>query len=124
MCYIAYSMGQFQFAIWLFYWYQQAREFEFEWDRGNSSKSALKHGVDSDEVESLFDLKLGIPIGRQFSPVVSEERLCIIGPGITGRMISVVFTIRDGRVRPISSRIASRKERRLYEEIRKSTKGI
>ena len=70
-------MAQFQFVIWPFYWYRQAREFEFEWDRGNSTKSSSKHGVDSDEVESLFELKLGIPIGRQFMPVVSEERLSV-----------------------------------------------
>ncbi len=39
-------------------------------------------------------------------------------------MISVVFTIRDGRVRPISSRIASRKERKLYEEVRQKIESL
>ncbi len=57
-------------------------------------------------------------------PEVDEERLCIVGPTFEGLLISVVFTLRDGRVRPISARIANRKERRLYEEIRKAIKGI
>ena len=37
----------------------------------------VKHGVDSDEVESLFNLRMGVPLGRQVSPDVDEERLCV-----------------------------------------------
>ena len=117
-------MGQFQFIVWLAYWYLHSDSFEFEWDDGNSMKSLAKHGVARDDVESLFEMKDGVPIGRQVSPLVAEERLCLVGPTVDGKMISVVFTLRDGRVRPISSRIASRKERKLYEEVRKATQGI
>lgn len=53
---------------------------------------------------------MAVPIGWQVSPEVDEERLCVVGPAISGKFISMVFTLRDGRVRPISSRIASRKE--------------
>jgi uncharacterized DUF497 family protein len=113
-------MGQFRFVLWLYYWYQQLTDpFQFEWDEANSLKSANKHGVDTKEVESVFELKLAVPIGRQISPPADEERLCIIGPSSKGRMISVVFTLRGGKIRPISSRKASRKERKTYEEIRK-----
>ena len=117
-------MGQFQFIVWLAYWYLQSDSFEFEWDTGNLSKSERKHGVAVEEVESLFELKLAVPLGRQVLPPVSEERLCIVGPTAKGRMISVVFTLREGRVRPISSRTASKKERNLYEEVRKITQRI
>lgn len=117
-------MGQFKFVIWLAYWYLQNESFEFEWDSANMNKSSTKHGVSCDEVESLFSLKMAVPIGRQISPEVDEERLCVVGPAITGKFISVVFTLRDGRVRPISSRIASRKERKLYEEVRKALEGL
>ncbi|MFZ4404793.1 MAG: BrnT family toxin [Pseudobdellovibrionaceae bacterium] len=48
----------------------------------------------------------------------------IVGPSSEGRMISVVFTLRDGRVRPISARNASRKERKLYEEVSKTLKKL
>jgi uncharacterized protein len=117
-------MGQFQFTLWLAYWYLELEAFEFEWDEGNLTKSANKHGVPIIEVESAFELKLGVPIGRQVSPVTQEERLCLVAPTDRGRLISVVFTLREGRVRPISSRPASRKERKLYEEVRKTLERI
>ncbi len=117
-------MAQFQFVLWLAYWYLQTEIFEFQWDGGNSTKSAAKHGVPMEEVESVFFLKLGVPVGRQVSPEVDEERLCLVGPSEQGRLLSIVFTLRSGHVRPISSRIASRKERKLYEEVRKVIKNL
>jgi hypothetical protein len=117
-------MGQFRFILWLAYWYLQTDKFEFEWDSGNSTKSLKKHGVSTEDVESVFEMKLAATIGRQFSPEVDEERLCLVGPSVEGKMISVVFTLRDGRVRPISSRLANTKEKKLYEEIRKATQRI
>ena len=117
-------VGQFKFVLWLAYWYLQNAKFEFEWDSGNYSKSAKKHGVPSEEIESVFELRLAAPLGRQFSPEVDEERLCIVGPSSEGRLIAIVFTMRDGRVRPISSRPANRKEHKAYEEIRKALERI
>lgn len=117
-------MAQFTFILWLAYWYLQAEGFEFQWDQGNSTKSVIKHGITTEEVESVLTLKLAVPIGRQVSPTVDEERLCLVGPSQKGQMLSIVFTLRDGRVRPISSRIANRKERRLYEEIRKTIQRL
>lgn len=117
-------MGQFKFVLWLAYWYLQNETFEFEWDQGNFTKSAIKHGVDASEVESVFVLQMGVPIGRQISPKVDEERLCVVGPTLNGKFITVVFTLRNGRVRPISSRPANKKEKQIYEEIRKTFEGI
>ena len=117
-------MAQFKFIIWLAYWYQQTESFEFEWDIGNYIKSFKKHEVSTAEIESLFKLKMAVPLGRQIAPLVNEERLCIVGPSDSGRMLSVVFTLRDGNVRPISGRPASKKERRLYEEIDKTLKNL
>ena len=117
-------MAQFKFILWLAYWYLQSDLFEFEWDRGNLHKSKDKHDVSPEEIESVFELKLAVPLGHQVSPHVEEERLCIVGPTSEGRMISVVFSLRDGRVRPISGRDASRKERKLYEEVRKTLEKL
>ena len=117
-------MAQFKFLLWLAYWYQQAQTFEFEWDAGNSKKSTHKHDVGLNEIESVFEMKLAVTVGRQITPAVNEERLCLVGPTETGRMLSVVFTLRDGRVRPISGRAASRKERTLYEKISKTLKSL
>ncbi|OGQ36380.1 MAG: hypothetical protein A3F16_05390, partial [Deltaproteobacteria bacterium RIFCSPHIGHO2_12_FULL_43_9] len=98
--------------------------FEFEWYKGNSTKSAKKHGVATEEIESVFDLKMAVPVGKQVKPHTDEERLCIVGPSLEERMISVVFTLREGRVRPISGRPANFKERRLYEDVLKALKNI
>lgn len=117
-------MAQFRFILWLAYWYLQNDHFEFEWDRGNLRKSQDKHDVRTEEIESVFELKLAVPLGSQVSPHVAEERLCLVGPSSEGRMISVVFTLREGRVRPISGRNASRKERKLYEEVRKTLEKL
>ena len=117
-------MGQFKFLLWLAQWYLNSRTFEFDWDKGNLSKSLKKHGVDPIEVESAFLLGLGIPIGGQISPIVDEERFCLIGLTQSGKYISIVFTFRGRRVRPISSRPANKKEKMLYEEVHKTLKRV
>lgn len=117
-------MAKFKFLIWLAYWYQQSEIFYFEWDIGNQRKNNKKHGVSTNEFESVFELKMAVPLGIQMSPIVKEERFCIVGPTNKGRMLSIVFVMRDGKVRPISCRPASQKERGLYEEISKAIKDL
>ncbi len=124
MSYSVLGVAQFKFIIWLAYWYQQTEKFDFEWDSGNSQKSLKKHDVGLDEIEAVFEMKMAVPLGRQVTPVVDEERLCLVGPTESGKMLSVVFTLRDGRVRPISGRAANKKERGLYEEISKTIKKL
>jgi len=117
-------VAKFKFILWFAYWYLQAEDFAFEWDKGNSSKSLKKHGINCDEVESVFDHKLAAPIGSQYSPEVEEERLCLLGPSNQGQLLSIVFTLRDGRIRPISCRVTNKKERLLYEKVRKTLERI
>jgi uncharacterized DUF497 family protein len=127
-------VAQFKFIIWLAYWYQQTEKFDFEWDSGISQKSLKKHDVGLDEIEAVFEMKMAVPLGRQVAPIVDEERLCLVGPTDSGKMLSVVFTLRDGRVRPISGRAASKKERgymkksvkrlKTYDRIEFDTKEI
>jgi len=57
-----------------------------------------------------------MPMGKQSFPVVDEERLGIIGPTRDARILMVVFTIRNGKIRPISARPANRKERKNHEQ--------
>ena len=124
MFYSVIDVAQFKFLLWLAYWYQQTEKFDFEWDSGNSQKSVKKHDVGLEEIEAVFEMKMAVSLGRQVTPAVDEERLCLVGPTDSGRMLSVVFTLRDGRVRPISGRTASKKERGLYEEISKTIKSL
>ena len=108
-------MAKFKFIEWLLLWLQENSHFEFDWDEGNSMKSAAKHSVQTNETEEIFITGQAAPLGIQVSPVVHEERLGIVGTTSTGRVLHVVFTLRNGKIRPISARPAHKKERELYE---------
>jgi uncharacterized protein len=117
-------MAKFFPVEWLFHWLLEMPAFEFEWDKGNVSKSLLKHDVNPQETEEVFLGRMAVALGEQIEPVVNEQRLCIVGPSWKDRLLSVIFTIREGRVRPISTRPANRKEKKIYEKIRKVSQGI
>lgn len=110
-------MAQWLFIEWLLIWLLETSIFELDWDRGNSTKSARKHGVSTTEVEEVFRLGLALPLGEQISPSSPEQRLGIVGPTNRGRLLMVAFVLREGRVRPISARPAHRKERKQYASL-------
>lgn len=118
-------MAQWEFVEWLMFWILETSNFEFEWDKGNQSKNKEKHNISTEEIEAVFRSGAALPLGVQISPIVNEQRLGIIGPTLNGRLLQIAFTIRDGRVRPISARPAHSKERNQYEEIlRKISKRV
>ena len=107
------------------FWILETSQFEFDWDDGNRTKSAAKHGVTIEEVEAVFKSGMALPIGIQISPKADEQRLGLVGPSSMGRLLQVAFTLREGKVRVISARPAHRKEKKSYEEIlRKVTEGV
>ncbi len=117
-------MAQFQFILWLLEWYQETSFFLFQWDEGNEQKSLQKHNISVDEIESVFLLRKTVLLGIQMEPVVSELRFGILGQSKRGRILSIVFTLRDEKVRPISGRLASRKERVLYEKVYQALEDV
>jgi uncharacterized protein len=89
----------------------------FDWDDGNSLKSADKHSVSQAEAEQAFtDERLLVADDTKHSE--DEERHHALGRTIDGRLLHVTFTLRDGKtkIRVISARDANRKERRSYEQ--------
>jgi uncharacterized DUF497 family protein len=110
-------MAKFKFVEWLLSWLIETEEFGFEWDSGNKTKNKNKHGVETFEIEQIFKSRLAIPLGVQISPEVDEERLAVVGPTLEGRLLHIVFTLRDGRVRPISGRPAHKTEKVQYGKI-------
>jgi uncharacterized protein len=109
-------MAQFKFLLWLVEWYAQSDFFEFEWDIGNMFKILDKHDIDISEIESIFKNKNSFPLGIQVNPEIqTEDRFSIVGLSCKNRVLSVVFTFRGSKVRAISRRKASRKERKIYE---------
>jgi uncharacterized DUF497 family protein len=110
-------MAQWEFAEWLLAWLRETVHFVFNWDSGNRTKNASKHHISVEEVEAVYTSGLALPLGIQTAPPVNEQRLGLIGPTISGRVLMIAFVLREGRVRVISARPAHRKERKQYVEI-------
>ena len=88
---------------------------EFEWDKGNTDKNKIKHGVQNQEIEEVFFNIPLLVIGYE-SHSVNEGRFLILGTTDDKKKLSIIFTIRTGRIRVISARPMSKKERELYEK--------
>ncbi len=89
----------------------------FDWDDGNSRKSAEKHDVSQAEAESLlFNDPLIVAEDSRHSE--GEPRFKALGKTTQGRLLHVTFTLRsDGAlIRVISARDMRRKERRFYDQ--------
>ncbi len=85
-----------------------------EWDARKAAGNRLKHGVSFEEAATAF----GALDGPDMRHSEKESRFLRLGRAATGRVLMVAYTARrqdDGeRIRIISARRASRKERAAY----------
>jgi uncharacterized protein len=88
---------------------------QFQWNSIKAKANITKHGVSFDEATTVFRDPLSITIGDPFHSI-DEERFVQIGRSCQNRLLVVVHTDRGDRIRIISARPASRKERKNYEE--------
>ncbi len=88
----------------------------FIWDKGNKDKNVSLHNVTNKESEELFEDDNKVLFSDIKHSSEEEERYVVIGKTKTGRLLYQVFTIRDGKVRVISSRDANRREVPYYEK--------
>jgi len=87
----------------------------FEWDPNKAEANLAKHEVSFEEAMTVF----GDPLARIFPDKehsVEELREIIIGHSAGHQLILVNFTGIDDRVRILSARKATRRERKDYEE--------
>lgn len=88
---------------------------EFEWDQGNKDKNFLKHQVTDEECEEVFfDTKKRVLKDVLHSDY--EARYVLIGQTKKQRILFVVFTTRNRKIRVISARNLNKRERDLYEK--------
>jgi uncharacterized DUF497 family protein len=87
----------------------------FEWDPKKARRNLAVHGVSFDEASTAFRDPLSVTID---DPLHSEheERLVLIGQSHSNRILVVVHTERGDRIRIISARLATNRERHRYEE--------
>lgn len=87
----------------------------FTWDTTKAARNLQTHGVSFTEACAVFD----DPLARiHDDPEHSEfeEREIIVGHSSSGRLFVVGFTVREGVVRLITARAATKAERFEYEE--------
>ncbi len=80
----------------------------FDWDEGNEEHILERHGIEREEVESVF--RSGVLVRRR------AQGYIVTGQSLGGRFLFVVCVIRDNRVRPISARPMTPEERSSHEK--------
>jgi uncharacterized DUF497 family protein len=86
-----------------------------EWDDLKASANEAKHGVSFREAATALEDPLSMTYGDP-DHSVGESRFVTFGQSSAGRILLVAHTDRGDAVRLISARLASRSERRAYEE--------
>lgn len=89
--------------------------YNFEWDPKKAEANLSKHGVSFREAVTAF----GDPLSLNMSDPdhsEGEERFIVLGISERYRLLVVSYTERPPKTRIISARLATRDERKHYEE--------
>jgi len=86
----------------------------FEWDQANIVHIA-KHDVSAKEAEEVFFDNDNVQ-DEDLEHSTTEERFLIIGKTKKGRILYQIYTIREDKIRVVSSRGINKKEVKLYEK--------
>ena len=84
----------------------------YEWDPKKSAANPRKHGIRFAEAVIVFQDERALTIEDRLP---DEERFIRLGMDAKGRILVVVYTWREERVRIISARQATPREREKYE---------
>jgi uncharacterized DUF497 family protein len=87
----------------------------FEWDEVKAKENLKKHEVGFEEGKTIFN----DPFLFTFPDIehsADEERYINIGLSANGRILIVTHTERQEKIRIVSCRKATARERRFYEE--------
>jgi uncharacterized DUF497 family protein len=90
-------------------------QYTFEWDAAKARQNLEKHGVGFEEATTIFS----DPLSRTISDPdhsEEEERFILLGLSQRGRLLVVAYTERGDRIRLITARLASKREKRQHEE--------
>ncbi len=90
-------------------------DLQFEWDEQKAKLNLSKHGISFEEVTFVFSDPLAYIFDDQWHSI-GERREIIIGSDGNHRLLLVCFTEKNNKIRIISARLATKKERQDYEE--------
>ena len=88
---------------------------EFEWDSAKARENESKHGVSFFEACEVFDDDHSSAV-RDPDHSLEENRYLIFGMSKGGKYLVVSYTERGDRIRLISVRQLTPRERRAYEQ--------
>ena len=88
---------------------------KFEWDAAKAAANVKKHTVSFEEAKTVFENPLAAIFADE-SHSIDENREVIIGHSQRSRLMLIAFTERQGSIRIISARLATRQEREDYEQ--------
>ena len=89
-----------------------AGQIEFDWDEENT-KHLAGHKVTRAEFEQVI---MNDPVDIAYEWIGDEERYRSVGVADSGRLLSVVWTIRGGKVRGITAFAASASDKKAFQE--------
>jgi uncharacterized DUF497 family protein len=87
----------------------------FEWDEEKAEINLKKHKVGFEEAKSVFGDPFSITVDDP-DHSKEEQRFIDIGKSASGKLLVVVYTQHESKIRIISCRKATPAERRKYEE--------
>ena len=85
------------------------------WDEGKHGSNRAEHEISFHEAAAVFTDPLAAVIDDP-DHSFDEQRFLVVGESDAGRLLVVAYTERGGRIRIISARRATPRERRSYEE--------
>ncbi len=88
---------------------------EFEADPVKAALNFKKHKVSFEEAASIFGDSMEITF-HDPDHSVGEVRWLSFGMSSRGRVLAVIYTERRSKFRLISARVATKHERKIYEE--------
>ena len=91
---------------------------EFEWDAHKAAANLRKHKVSFIEAATVFGDFLGATVPDP-AHSAGEERFITVGQSNVGRLLMIAHTEREDRVRIVSARTLTAKEKRVYENLQK-----
>jgi uncharacterized DUF497 family protein len=88
----------------------------YQWDARKAAVNLKKHGVSFEDAATVFSDALALTYADP-DHSVDEHREITIGHTIRQQLVFVAHCDREGGIRVIGARLATRSERRQYEEI-------
>lgn len=88
---------------------------DFEWDEDKAESNERKHEVTFAEAMTVFADSLSVT-GYDPRHADDEDRYLTMGASVDGRLLVVSHTDRGDAIRIISARVATRRERKDYED--------